>query len=149
MSEEWRHIDAYGKFYQVSNLGNVRSQNGPRKIKIAKNGYAQIGLCSRGKVKWFLLHRVVYQAFRGKTDLQIDHINEIKTDNRLCNLQALNSHDNNIKAKRHNKTSKYPGVHLYHNGKWKAQIGIGGKKYALGYFEKEEDAYRAYLKEKP
>lgn len=148
--EEWKRIDGFHGYYEVSDLGRVRSNNRLSKNrilrqKLAKNGYCQVGLQDGSKITWRLVSRLVYQTFKGKTDLQIDHINEIKTDNRLVNLQALSQTDNNIKGKRHNKTSKYPGVYLYQGKKWKAQVGRNGKKISLGYFDKEEDAYNAYL----
>jgi hypothetical protein len=158
--EIWKEVDGYDGVYLCSTLGNVKSVdrfvrskgNSFRALKgkylvkkIRKNGYVQVGLCKNNKVRWFNLGRLIYQTFKGKTDLQVDHINEIKTDNKLENLQALSHTDNNIKAKRHNKTSKYPGVYLYQKKKWKAQIGRNGKKISLGYFVNEEDAYRAYL----
>lgn len=42
--------------------------------------------------------------------------------------------------------SKYKGVYWYKNySKWKSEIRIDKKRYNLGYFENEEDAYKAYI----
>lgn len=148
--ETWKQIEGYHGYYQVSDLGRIKSNNRLSKNrilkqKIAKNGYCQVGLQDESKITWRLVSRLVYETFKGKTALQIDHINEIKTDNRLINLQELSHTDNNIKGKRHNKTSKYPGVYWYQGKKWRAQVGRDGGKIHLGYFDKEEDAYNAYL----
>lgn len=44
------------------------------------------------------------------------------------------------------KTSIFKGVYLDKNsGKWKSQINIKKKLYRLGYFETEEEAYKAYV----
>lgn len=155
----WKDIPNYEGFYQVSDLGLVRSldrfvnskKEGKKPVagQILKQylkgaGYLQVALFRNQKSKYFLVHRLVYQVFAGETILQVDHINNIKTDNRLCNLQALSQTDNNIKAKALKpKTSKYPGVYRYGN-KWKAQVGRNGKKISLGYFENEEMAFEAY-----
>lgn len=39
-------------------------------------------------------HRLIMQTFVGNSDLHIDHINEIKSDNRLCNLEYVTWHEN-------------------------------------------------------
>lgn len=163
MSEIWKDVLGYEGSYQCSSQGRVRSidryvasKSGSTRmskgiilaIKLTKRGYNSVGLCVHQKIKWALVHRLVYEAFNGKTNLQIDHINDIPTDCRLSNLQALSSHDNNLKAKaRKPKTSIYPGVHkVARNEKWRAQIGRNGKKYNLGLFNTQEEAHAAYLK---
>lgn len=168
MSKEiWKDVLGYEGYYKASNLGRIKSldrfaknklgiRNHFRKGRILSLGgdrYSVVTLIVDGAVKYMSAHRVIFEAFNGKTYLQIDHINNDIRDNRLCNLQALSSHDNNIKAKgRKFKTSKYPGVSIYTRGnyvRWKAQIGINNVKIALGYFVSEEDARDAYLKAKP
>jgi hypothetical protein len=162
--EIWKDVLGYEGYYKASNLGRVKSmdrllnnklgvKNVPRKGRVLSPGgniYLVVTLAIDGVIKYASVHRIVFEAFNGRTNLQIDHINNNTKDNRLSNLQALSSHDNNIKAKsRKFKTSRFPGVHKYPNGSWRAQIGIKGKKIALGYFQNEEDAYAAYMKMKP
>ena len=50
--------------------------------------------------KMVLLHRFVYECYHGiiPDDLVIDHCNDDRTDNRLCNLQLVTPKENNIKA---------------------------------------------------
>lgn len=93
-NERWKDIDGYDGAYQVSDLGRVRShKSGEWRVMIpAKNhkGYLQIVLRRYGKVNGFLVHRLVAQAFipnDDETKTQINHINEIKTDNRADNLE--------------------------------------------------------------
>jgi len=158
-TEIWTSVIGYEDFYICSTEGRVMSvdrllnaKSGRKRlykgqllrIKLAKSGYSQVGLSKSGKVRWYTLGRLIYQSFKGPTDLHIDHINEIKTDNRLVNLQALSVYDNNIKSKRHNKTSKYPGVYRYVNGKWKAQITVNSKRISLGSYATPELAAQAY-----
>ena len=80
-----------------------------------------------------------------KQDIVVDHINNIKTDNSLENLQLITQRENTIKRVLKNKTSKYVGVYKSHK-KWQASIIINGIFYNLGRYEIEEEARDAYLK---
>ena len=95
-NEQWRDIDGYEGAYQVSDLGRVRSLKfgKVRVLKQRKNnrndGYLQVDLCKDGKVKRFLVHRLVASAFipnDDKTKTQINHRNECKTENKVSNLE--------------------------------------------------------------
>jgi hypothetical protein len=70
------------------------------KLKLTKGGYLYIGGYSgKGadkKRNWLRVHRLVYQEFVGPIPegMEIDHISNVKTDNRLENLQMLTKKDN-------------------------------------------------------
>lgn len=90
-TEIWKDIKGFEGRYQVSNLGNVRSLNYRRK-NITQNlkpkysrGYLEVNLDN----KHFKIHRLVAMAFvEGyKPGLVVNHLNEIRTDNRPENLQ--------------------------------------------------------------
>lgn len=100
MKEIWKDVLEYEGLYQVSNLGRVRSLYN-RNIKILKaqknkNGYLHLGLKKDGKVKNFLVHCLVWEVFKGKKPegYEVNHINEDKTDNRLCNLNLMTRKEN-------------------------------------------------------
>ena len=61
------------------------------------------------KQKTVLLHRFVYECYHGiiLDGLVIDHCNDDRTDNRLCNLQVVTPKENNIKAAK-NRIGKSP-----------------------------------------
>lgn len=102
MKEIWVKIKGY-KNYQVSNLGRVKSterrgtKGGFIKQQYNRKGYFQVALSDNGITKWKKVHRLVYEAFYGKIPfwMQVNHINEIKTDNRLCNLNIMTAEQNN------------------------------------------------------
>ena len=107
-TEIWKDIKGFEGLYQVSNYGRIKSLNrlyargNKQKEKILKltinpRGYYQIGLRKQSIVKWYLVHRLVYEAFNGTIPegLQVNHINEVKTDNRLSNLNLM-THKENI-----------------------------------------------------
>lgn len=101
--EEWKEIKGYPN-YMVSSLGNMKSLNyrgntgKEHLLKIQKNkwGYSIVALCNKGKSKYFQIHRLVYEAFVGEIPqgMQVNHINEIKTDNRLENLNLMTPKEN-------------------------------------------------------
>lgn len=99
--EHWRDVAGYEGMYQVSDLGRVRSRKSGewRVLKVVKSmvGYLLVGLWKDGKKKWFLVHRLVADAFIENDDIgknEINHINEDKTDNRATNLEWCDRHYN-------------------------------------------------------
>ena len=109
--EEWRDITGYEGLYQISNNGNVKSlgrwvnykNKGKRwkeekimKPSVNEIGYLYVGLCKNRKLKKFKVHRLVYEAFVGDipNGMYVNHINEIKSDNRLENLNLMTPKEN-------------------------------------------------------
>lgn len=72
----------------------------PMRGNISNSGYFQINVRKDGKQKGCQSHRFIWECFNGLIDngLVIDHINDIKTDNRICNLQILTVSQNNRKS---------------------------------------------------
>jgi len=163
MKEEWLPIKEYEHLYMVSNIGRIKSLSRPvrrrhgvfmSKDKIlnpyvsTSRGYASIGLYKNNKIKRVEIHRLVYNAFIGIGNAHhIDHINRIRTDNRLVNLRPATATQSAANSrKRKSCSSKYKGVSQdKRTGKWIAYI-FNYKKYHLGVFINENDAARAYNK---
>jgi hypothetical protein len=86
--------------YLIFENGDVINKNTGKKLKPSLNsrGYNQIVLCKNGKTKTKSIHRVLAQAYlpNPKNKLQVDHINRIKTDNRLENLRWATHSENNV-----------------------------------------------------
>ena len=78
-------------------------------------------------------------------DKLVDHINNNKADNRLCNLRIANKSQNAYNSKpRSTNTSGVPGVYFRKDTqKWVACIRHNYKKIALGCFSNKEDAIKA------
>jgi hypothetical protein len=91
-----------------------------------------------------MVHRLVGGAFllRDEERHQIDHINRIRTDNRLVNLRystvAENSHNVTPRG-----ASCFRGV-TPRGDKWEASIRVNGVKTYKGMLHTEEEAARAY-----
>jgi hypothetical protein len=97
MEEIWKEIGI--KKYAVSNLGNVRGQDGIRLLKPATNdhGYKYVTICNDGEKKKSV-HILVMEAFVGERPdgYDIDHINRVRDDNRLENLRYCSRSENNL-----------------------------------------------------
>ncbi len=162
MKEEWRYIAGYEGIYEISNLGRVKSL---KRIVARKNlqvnikerilkqvigtvGYLKVNLNLEGSQKTKYIHQMVAIAFLNHTpnghNLIIDHINNVKTDNRAENLQIVTVRKN-VSKDRKGGTSKYIGVCWNkHGNKWASAIDVKGKRNHLGYFTNEIDAHNAY-----
>ena len=149
-TEIWKDIKDYEGLYKVSNLGRVKSLKfGKERILSAATnatGYSLVALCN-GKTKAITVHQLVAMAFLNHKPcghkIVVDHINTIKTDNRLENLQVITHRQNCTKDKK--GTSKYTGVHWCKpRNKWRAEIRINGKTKYLGSFKSELEASEAY-----
>lgn len=94
-NERWQPIDGWP--YEVSDLGRVRrAAPGPRtrvgrvkKLHTRKDRYVSVHLYDGGRHTHVLVHRVVAAAFCSKPEgaTQVNHINEVCSDNRASNLE--------------------------------------------------------------
>ena len=89
--EVWKDIKGYEGHYQVSDMGNVRSLKRNKNLKPSpsNHGYLLVDLYKDGKRKMCKVHRLVAQTFIPNPENKptVDHINTIKTDNRVSNLR--------------------------------------------------------------
>ena len=84
-NEIWKPVINYDNYYEVSNLGNVRSLDRYVKCKgnsllflqsklmnyvISNTGYKRVTLCKENKCKQFVIHRLVALAFIDNIDLK-------------------------------------------------------------------------------
>ena len=115
IKEEWKYIKGYENLYSVSNYGRIWSHRNKRCLNpiLTNKGYLRVHLSKNGKTETFSVHRLVAMAFIDNPEKKptVNHINEIKTDNRVENLEwatmaEQNSHGTRIERARNNTDYK-------------------------------------------
>jgi hypothetical protein len=136
--EVWKEVKDYEGLYEVSNLGRVKRLSKWTKVgnvakrfdkeKILKQGlhhkgYFHVILSKNGKSKTITTHRLVLSNFVENIENKhsINHINGIKTDNRLENLEWCTISENSI-----------------HSYKMGLQISIKGEKHGRSKLTKNQ-----------
>lgn len=109
-----KSVEFKDKFIVLSN-GDIyiKRKKYYQKLKqhIKKNGYLQATM----EDKSVLVHRIIMEAFYGKSKLQVDHINMNKQDNELSNLEYVTSQEN---VKRMNEKLYIPrAIKVIYKGK--------------------------------
>jgi hypothetical protein len=141
---------------RLNELLRYNPQTGELRWKTNRRGTAKAGQLAgvidkpHGYVKVcidnvrYKAHRICYKMATGWDVgiFEIDHINGVRSDNRLSNLRMVDALTNRKNTKRRSdNTSGYTGVYfIKRSKKWRAQLKVNGKKVHLGCFEKLEDA---------
>ena len=94
----WRGVVGFENYYAVSNTGLIWSYRRNKTLtpKIDKYGYKAVSLFVNGVPYYRTVHRLVAEAFiPNPLNLStVNHINEIKTDNEVTNLEWASIKDN-------------------------------------------------------
>jgi hypothetical protein len=162
MEEIWKDIPNYEGYYQVSNLGRIKSlkrviykSDGTirtlkeRILSPVKDGrrYYKVSLHKNTNRKTLKIHQLVAMAFLGHEPcgmkMVVNHIDNNPVNNRVSNLEIVSQRENS--HTHYIGTSKYRGVSWHKKtNKWMAEIRINGKQNYLGLFENEIEASIAY-----
>lgn len=126
--EEWKTIEEFPN-YAISDIGRVKRISKGRNtyvgkiLKQRKNryGYMYTNLCKNGKRKSKTIHRLVLRYFIGYSDLDCNHDDGNKTNNKLKNLYYCTKSKNMI--------------HAYENG---LEISIKGEKHGRSKLKEGE-----------
>lgn len=117
--------------------------------RLNTQGYIQIVITFNSVRYHTMAHRVIWAMAKEEwldPSLDLDHENNIHTDNRLVNLRPATETQNSCnKVMQKNNTSGYKGVYWYPRGnKWNALITVNKQKVELGHFSNPIDAAKAY-----
>jgi hypothetical protein len=155
MEEQFKAVKDYDGYYEVSNLGNIRSL--PRNVNLSgrimkqqrdSDGYLCLNLSMKGVTTKKWVHILIAESFlnyRSRSSKIVSFKNHDKSIVTLENIKITTPRESHNKENK-SYTSKYIGVSWHESvNKWRAQIHIEGKQIHLGYFEKETEARGAYL----
>ena len=109
--EIWKDVKGFEKSNEISSLGRLRTKDRLikhskfgtanlkrryKKFRLNRDGYLRCNIKENGKSKDLTMHRIIAQAFipNPKNYRNINHINGIKTDNRIENLEWCTSSQN-------------------------------------------------------
>jgi DNA-binding transcriptional regulator YiaG len=109
-SEEWLPVVGYEDYYEVSNLGRVRTLKKRKGVQAGyilgkhqiPQGYCYVKLSVYGHPKTHFVHRLMMMAFNpieNHEDMDVNHRDGIRDNNTLDNLEWL-SHAANIQYSR-------------------------------------------------
>lgn len=134
-NEIWKPVSVVKGRYLVSNMGRIFCIKTQRisKFKKSTSGYSVIRFSVSNKHCSFFVHRLVMEEFIGKSKLHVDHINRIKTDNRLENLEYVTVRENVRRGMSNSRPSEY-GMNIYQNKSKK-------NPYRIVYFFKGKRQY--------
>ena len=152
--EIWKDVKDYSGLYQVSSEGRLRRCG--NKLNTWRNksvraspegGYVLTGLNKDKNCKKVNLHRLVAIAFLHNPlcSREVNHINGIKNDNRVENLEWVTSQENTNHYHRL-ISDKKRGVSKVKGRKntWRAGITTGGLGNYLGQFKSKSEAYQCF-----
>lgn len=160
--EIWKDIPGFSA-YRVSDLGRVRSLDrvmktitgrtytykGIIKKPDLRKGYCAVSMTTDDfRYLKMSVHKLVMISFIGHSDLVIDHINEIKHDNRFVNLRycTIRENSNYHLMKNSNKRKKSLNIGVRSVGKrYESRMVINKKSIHIGYYNSNEEAGKAYI----
>jgi len=142
---EFKIGDTLVKCYENGQIDKIDQRTKQWKTLDPKNdtcGYKIIHI----EKKMYKAHRLIWKAFHNEWDLQsplqIDHINQIRHDNRIENLRLAthqqNQWNNNAKGYSYIKT----------RNQYQGQIRVNSKLFSSKYFDTEQEARDWYLDKK-
>ena len=153
--ETWKDIKGFEGYYQVSDLGNVKSLERTKKhlsksthvwrdVRVHERilkpcqdatGYMHVRLCKDGEITLKKVHVLVAEAFldydvsqydrRDSDSLVVDHINRDKTDNNVKNLEIVTQAENLHRLAEDNILGIEDQTHYAERGYIKGIYGLG------------------------
>ncbi|MBR2399517.1 MAG: HNH endonuclease [Alistipes sp.] len=130
VEEIWRQVDGTQGRYEISSFGRFRFKGSlitykdgrkryypPHIVKTRpdKNGYPLVSIRNNGKHNHFKIHRLVASTFipNPSNKREVNHINGIKSDNRVENLEWVTSSENKLHAIAHKLSYPIKNLKIY------------------------------------
>jgi hypothetical protein len=145
MTTERPTVEVLRKEFRYNPLtGELLRSNGKNACKPMNKGYLNVYFRGNTHKAHILAWAIHYGAYPKQL---LDHVNRIRTDNRICNLREATPEQNCRNAKlRRDNTSGHKGVWWHsQSGKWEAVVRVNRKQKVVGRFKIKEDAVKARI----
>ena len=144
--EIWKDVIGYEGIYLVSNYGNIKSIYRNNKYLLLEktyDGYLRAAFYRNGKKERFHVHRIVANAFIENKEYKkcVNHINSIRNDNRLENLEWVTHRENT--HHHYNKKTKHIGIsYAKRMNVYQVKIYVNNTRVYLGSYKTLEEAIK-------
>lgn len=130
------------------NPASRRVRSGSPAGSVTGYGYLSIRINKRA----YLAHRLAWLYVHGNWPAsEIDHVNGIRTDNRIVNLRDVPGNVNRQNVRRPKRTCKSGVLGVVWSEryqKWEAKLTVNHKNRYIGRFDDKQEAHAAYLQAK-
>lgn len=135
--------EIFFKGYSIDSDGIVYNEKGDTlKTQINKYGYLNLAICTDGKTKNFLVHRLIAKAFipNPGNKPMVNHIDGNKLNNKISNLEWVTARENAVHAIEEklyknvnilNTNESIEIISLFNNGSFNIEAIV--KKYKISY----------------
>lgn len=146
-SDKWIELKGFEDNYEISNTGFIRHKvtKKVKKNQVNQHGYHRVNLWSRKERRSTsnLVHRLVYESFISDAKgFEINHIDGVKTNNHIANLEKATRSSNMKHAKLNGLLKPRRGSD---NGRSKLNLEVA-RKIRVEF--KETNCQKKYLAEK-
>jgi len=133
----WKKRQATGRGWNTRYAGHIAGS-------VPRDGYRYIVI----NESRYLAHRLAWLIIHGRWPLsEIDHINRIRSDNRICNLREATHAENLRNAPKRLKGLPKGAYWSKKDRSWYSSIWQNGKKKRIGTFATPELAGEAFMNE--
>ena len=138
----FRYDSNEGKLYRIRDAIGRRYNLEMTNMDSKKQYYRVDIVDSYGKEREFQVHRIIWFMHTGQEPVgQVDHLDGNMFNNKIENLRVVDNATNQRNRRMlSNNTSGITGVSKVRSGKYKASIGVDGKRIVLGEYPTIEEA---------
>jgi hypothetical protein len=130
-------------FSYDAQTGDIFNRYGKKSKPNKSNGYHEICITVNKKSFKIQGHQFAWYYEYRDCVAELDHINGLRHDNRICNLRPVTHQQNSW-----NRVNAKGYYMIKGRDRYRAEIKLNNKKIYLGFYKTEQEARKAYLQAK-